>query len=127
MKQTESKHQEGILQDHDMLERFGEYFTAVTTVVDQSTGAHYRFRKYLLMGKWGICDAEKTRKILDNKYITVEVLVHSQLLVGRNADADTSWDVFSLEGNFLCTISSEFPASLSLDELTKQLAKRQLS
>lgn len=120
MKQTESKHQEGILQDHDMLERFGEYFTSVTTVVDQSTGAHYRFRKYLLMSKWGICNAEKTRKILDNKYITVEVLVRSQLLVGRNADV--GWDVFSLEGNFLMSLPS-----MPLEEVTKQLAKSQLS
>lgn len=120
MKRTESKYQEGILQDHDMLERFAEHFTSVTTVVEQSTGTHYRFRKYLLMGKWGICNAEKNQKILDNKYITVEVLSYLQLLVGRNADV--GWDVFSLKGNFLMSLPS-----MPLEEVAKQLAKSQLS
>jgi hypothetical protein len=120
MQQTVSKRQEVVLQDHDMLKRFGEHFTNIITVVEQATGEHYQFRRYLLMGKWGICNAEKTRKVLDNKYISVEVLVHSQLLIGRNID--TSWDVFSLEGNFLITIPP-----MSLVEATNHLAKRQLS
>lgn len=117
MEQTVSKRSSIILQDDEMLERFAEHITSVTTVIEQSTGKHYSFRKYLLMGKWGICNAEKNRKILDNKYITVEVLIYSQLLVGRTNDA--GWDVFSLEGDFLRTIPP-----MSLAEATSYLAKR---
>lgn len=116
MEQTTPKHQEVISLDHDTL-RFAEHFTSTTTIVERSTEKHYSFRKYLFLGNWGFCNAEKSRKIVDDKYSTVEVLVYAQLLVGRNADL--SWDVFSLEGNFLMTTPS-----MSLSEVTHYLAQR---
>lgn len=119
MKSATSKHQKVIFLDNDIL-KYAEHFTSITPVTKKSTDEVYEFRKYLFIERWGICNADKTKKILDCKYITVEILVDSQLLVGNNADL--SWDVFSLDGKLLMTTPP-----MSLGEVTSYLAKMHLS
>lgn len=119
MKSATSKHPKVIFLDNDIL-KYAEHFTSITSITKKSTNEVYEFRKYLFIERWGICNADKTKKVLDSKYITVEILVVSQLLVGNNADL--SWDVFSLEGKFLMTTPP-----MSLDEVTSYLARMYLS
>lgn len=75
-------------------------FSIPITVID-SNGQRHNFRKFEWLGKWGICDAYKTKIIVRAKhdYLYVEVLLFAQVIVA--GDRHTGWDVYSLTGELL--------------------------
>ena len=96
--------------------KLAEHFSPVTTIIEQLSRKHYSFRKFLWMGNWGICNAEKTKIIVKAKagYLTVEILTFAQLLIaGSN---HTGWDVISLEGEPL-----QHLPPMSIDKATDTL------
>jgi len=81
--------------------KMAEYFTPATTIIDSETGEHYHLRKFLWMGNWGVCNAEKTKKIVKAKanYTSVDILVYAQQILAGSPN--TGWDIYSLKGEFL--------------------------
>lgn len=90
-------------------------FSIPITVVD-SNGQRHNFRKFEWLGRWGICNADKTKIIVKAKsnYLYVEVLIYAQVLVA--GDRHCGWDVYSLTGEFL----RHYP-KMYLSRLTRHL------
>lgn len=120
MERTALGNHDIIARDYETL-KFAEYFSGVTTIIESLSGRHYSFRKFLWLGNWGICNAEKTKILVKAKanYSTVEILVFAQLLIAGNQNI--GWDVMSLEGKFLRHLP---PMSIDKATTTLNEAKR---
>ena len=121
MEHASAKNSKIVFHDYETLQ-FAEYFSPTTVVINQITLKHYLFRKYCLAGNWGICNSEKTKKVVREKptYTTAAILSYAQFLVA--GDSNVGWDVFSLEGKFLRHLPP-----MSLDGATNYLNARRRS
>lgn len=99
--------------------KMAEHFTPVVTVIDQSSGIHYSFRKFLWSGNWGICDANCTKIIVRAKanYLYVDILAYAECLVAGSPHS--GWDVYSLTGTYIGHIQS-----MSLAEVIRHLSEK---
>ena len=102
--------------DHSDTLKMAEHFTPVTPVIEQSSGTHYSFRKFLWSGNWGICNANCSKIIVRAKanYSYVDILAYAQCLVAGNPHF--GWDIYTLSGIYVGHIKP-----MSLDKATRFL------
>lgn len=98
MENMVTTHREDNIPEHHIL-KFAEHLSSPITIVD-GLGIRHVLRKFVLLGNWGICNADCTQILVDPKetYAFVEIFVYTQRIVA--GDLDNGWDIYSLTGEY---------------------------
>ena len=99
--------------------KLAEYVSKPINLIDHS-GKRHVFRKFCLLGHWGVCNLDCTEMLIppQDTYSTVEFLVYTRLIVLGNSDI--GWDIYSLDGELVDSLPAMPIARVSMEVNAKK-------